>query len=153
MRLVTVGVPRDRGLRDAVSEYVRRMRPPFWELHWEPVDEGPYRRGEETGAKDKEAARVLARLKPRDFVILLDVAGALWTTEELYARVAEWRDQGRDLVFVVAGSVGPGAALMARADQRWSLSPLTLAHGIAQLVASEQIYRIATMARGHPYHK
>lgn len=153
MRLVTVGVPRDSGLRAAVDEYVKRMRPPFWDLRWEPVEEASYRRGQETWAKSKEADRVLAKVKPRDFVVLLDVGGSLWTTDEFYDRVVGWRNQGRDLVFVVAGSLGPGAELVRRADRRWSLTPLTLAHGLAQVVAAEQLYRIATMAAGHPYHK
>jgi 23S rRNA (pseudouridine1915-N3)-methyltransferase len=35
----------------------------------------------------------------------------------------------------------------------WSLSRLTFPHGLAQLLVAEQLYRIATLAQGHPYHK
>jgi 23S rRNA (pseudouridine1915-N3)-methyltransferase len=40
-----------------------------------------------------------------------------------------------------------------RADQSWSLSPLTLPHALARVVVAEQIYRAMSLLAGHPYHR
>ena len=42
--------------------------------------------------------------------------------------------------------------LLARADVRWSLSPLTFLHEWARVLVVEQVYRAAKIARDEPYH-
>ena len=56
------------------------------------------------------------------------------------------------LTFVVAGTYGASEALLARADVRWSLSPLTFLHEWARVLVVEQVYRAAKIARDEPYH-
>ena len=58
-----------------------------------------------------------------------------------------------------AGSPGAGTlaghdrTLLQAADFLWSLSPLTLQHELALVVALEQLYRAHTILAGHPYHR
>ncbi len=151
--LLTVGVPSERGLREAVAAYIERMHPPFWEMEWKTVSEVSYQRGQETQAKRKEAQRLLAKIPDHALVVLLDVDGVQWTTEALLVEVRRWRESGRPVILVVGGSLGVDPSLRERADQRWSLSKLTFPHGLAQLLVAEQVYRLATLDRGHPYHK
>ena len=40
-----------------------------------------------------------------------------------------------------------------RANQRWSLSALTLPHGLVRVVVAEALYRAWSLRRGHPYHR
>lgn len=153
MTLLTVGSPSDAHVRAALTNYLERMRPPFWELEWQTVKAVPYQRGEEARAKLKEGERLLARIGPPARMVLLDVAGTQWDTDEFLTSIRQWRDSGKPLIFVIGGSLGVDDRVRARADERWSLSRLTFPHGLAQLLVAEQLYRVATMDQGHPYHK
>jgi 23S rRNA (pseudouridine1915-N3)-methyltransferase len=64
-----------------------------------------------------------------------------------------WRQQGRDVAFIIGGADGTAAALKGEADLLWSLSALTLPHQLVRIVLAEQLYRSASMLAGHPYHR
>jgi 23S rRNA (pseudouridine1915-N3)-methyltransferase len=55
--------------------------------------------------------------------------------------------------FVIGGADGTAAALQRDADLLWSLSPLTLPHGLVRVVLAEQLYRAASILANHPYHR
>jgi 23S rRNA (pseudouridine1915-N3)-methyltransferase len=55
--------------------------------------------------------------------------------------------------FMVGGPEGLAPEVRARADQRWSLSALTLPHPLVRILIGEQVYRAWTVLSGHPYHK
>jgi 23S rRNA (pseudouridine1915-N3)-methyltransferase len=60
---------------------------------------------------------------------------------------------GQDLGFLVGGADGFATEVLARANERWSLSALTLPHALVRVVFAEQLYRAVTLLDGHPYHR
>ena len=60
---------------------------------------------------------------------------------------------GRDVALCIGGPDGLADACLARADERWSLSPLTLPHGLVRVVIAEALYRAVSLSQGHPYHR
>jgi 23S rRNA (pseudouridine1915-N3)-methyltransferase len=60
---------------------------------------------------------------------------------------------GKDICLLIGGPDGMSDEVMARANQRWSLSNLTLPHPLVRIVMAEQVYRAWTILQGHPYHK
>ena len=96
---------------------------------------------------------MLALLSPRDYVVALDEHGAELATLE----VAHWLEQraaaGEPPTFLVGGADGLSAQLLARGQYRWSLSRLTLPHGLVRVVLAEQLYRACSVLAGHPYHR
>lgn len=101
----------------------------------------------------RQAERMLRALAPRDYVVALEVTGRAMTTPELAQWLAARKADGRDLTFLIGGPDGLEAALVARADFRWSLSPLTWPHGLVRVMVAEQIYRAHSLLLGHPYHR
>ena len=109
--------------------------------------------GDPARAMRSEGEAILKLLDPSDHVWLLERSGELLASDELARRIERLPHQGiARLTFVVAGTYGASEPLLARADVRWSLSPLTFLHEWARALLLEQLYRAAKIARDEPYH-
>lgn len=85
--------------------------------------------------------------------IVLDERGRSFPTRTLAERLGRWRGEGRDLAFIIGGADGLAETVKAGAGLLWSLSPLTLPHGLVRVILAEQLYRAASLLAGHPYHR
>jgi 23S rRNA (pseudouridine1915-N3)-methyltransferase len=141
---------RERYIADALADFRARLRP------YHRLDEVEVRAadGADPGrAMRTEGEAILKLLDPADHVWLLERSGELLTSEELSRRIERLPHQGiAHLTVVIAGTYGASPALLARADVRWSLSPLTFLHEWARALVVEQLYRAAKIARDEPYH-
>jgi 23S rRNA (pseudouridine1915-N3)-methyltransferase len=150
--LVVLAVGRLRpALREVADDYLRRLSRYAGAREIEVREASraptiPAQRGE-------EAARLTARMPVGSRVVALARDGQGWTSAELARRLDEWRLAARPVTFVIGGSHGLAAALLERAERRWSLGPVTLPHELARVVVLEQLYRAFTILRGEPYHK
>lgn len=104
-------------------------------------------------SKTKEGVDLLAQINPGDYVVALDVGGKPFSTADLAARIENYRASGQSLALLVGGPDGLDNACIARADARWSLSALTLPHPLVRILMIEQLYRAASIIKGHPYHR
>lgn len=152
MRLLTVSQRQPGWIVEGATEYVRRM-PREWGFEVVEVKPAPRTAGA-TAARMMaiEAERLQAAAKNAR-LIALDERGAGWSTADVAARLGQWLQAGRDLAFLIGGADGLDPALRQRADERWSLSPATMPHGLVRIVTAEQLYRAGTVLQGHPYHR
>ena len=100
-----------------------------------------------------EGEQILTRLSATEQVVLLDERGKELTSRMLAARLTDWQADSRDLCFIIGGPDGVSDAVRQRADFTWSLSQLTLPHGMARVLLAEQLYRAWSLQAGHPYHR
>jgi len=152
-RLIAAGTRLPDWVNTGFGEYQKRLRAPLvLELTEVPV--ATRRAGEDvTRAIAREGANMLAALGPKDYVVALEVSAAAMTTEQLSAWLAERLRAARPLALLIGGPDGLAPPCRERADQSWSLSPLTLPHGLVRVVVAEQIYRAMSLLSGHPYHR
>lgn len=153
INLISVGTRMPGWVEDGVQEYARRLPADFSFQCLEVPLGRRSRGGDVTQAMKQEAGALLARIGPRDHVVALDVRGRSLTTEEMAARVGRVRDDGRHLSLLVGGPDGLADNCLQRADERWSLSALTLPHPLVRIVVAEQMYRVWSVLAGHPYHR
>lgn len=152
-KLIAVGERMPGWVAEGFAEYAKRLS---HDLPLELVELKPGARGkgrDDARAIEHEGVALLAAL-PRDaHVVALDGRGSTWSSEQLADQLSKWRMAGRDLAFLIGGPDGHARDVLQRADQKWSLGPLTLPHMLVRLVVAEQLYRAVTILNGHPYHR
>ncbi|MGH8373236.1 MAG: 23S rRNA (pseudouridine(1915)-N(3))-methyltransferase RlmH [Gammaproteobacteria bacterium] len=153
IHLLAAGTRLPAWINQGFDEYANRM-PPECRLTLKEIPLGASRRGgDSVKAIAEEGARMAAAIPERAHVITLEVSGRAFNTEELAARLNRWLQDGRDLALLIGGPDGLASACVERAETRWSLSPLTLPHGLVRVLVAEQLYRAWTILRNHPYHR
>ncbi len=153
INLIAVGTRMPAWVNEGYREYARRF-PRECRLKLTEIPSGQrVRSGTVERAVSEEGKRMLAELVPRQRVIALDVNGRSWSTAQLAGQFGQWMQQGQDVSLLVGGPDGLSLSCLERAEQRWSLSPLTLPHPLVRVVLAEQLYRAWTIMVGHPYHR
>ncbi|MDT8388740.1 MAG: 23S rRNA (pseudouridine(1915)-N(3))-methyltransferase RlmH [Thiogranum sp.] len=153
INLIAVGTRMPAWVEEGYREYARRM-PRECSLALTEIPLAQRSKSTPVArAMASEGQRMLDAVGADRRVIALDVKGAGWSTEQLAAQLQAWLQDGRNLALLVGGPDGLAPACLARAEQRWSLSPLTLPHPLVRVLLAEQLYRAWTVNSGHPYHR
>ena len=153
LRLLAVGTRMPGWVEEGFSDYAKRLSGDI-SLELVEIPAGKRSKGADLARlKEQEGEALLAALKPQERVIALDVLGRSLSTEDLANTLKTWQVDGRPAALLVGGPEGLSAAALARADEKWSLSRLTLPHPLVRIVVAEQFYRAWSLLRGHPYHR
>lgn len=153
LRLLAVGTRMPDWVEAGYAEYAKRLS---GDITLELVEISAGRRLKATDLarlKEEEGEALLAALRPQERVIALDVLGRQMSTEDLAATLKDWQVDARPAALLVGGPEGLSQAALARAEAKWSLSRLTLPHPLVRIVIAEQLYRAASILKGHPYHR
>ena len=153
IRLLAVGDRQPSWVDEAFGKYTERF-PREWKFRLDTIPTVRRSKNDKSRqAMESEGELILAKLSAGGQVVLLDERGKQLTSKSLASRLSEWQSDGRDLCFIIGGPDGVSLAVRQRADTMWSLSQLTLPHGLARALLSEQLYRAWSLQTGHPYHR
>jgi 23S rRNA (pseudouridine1915-N3)-methyltransferase len=141
-------------VRQGYEEYVKRLPHQLAPMLTELAPRSGHSKGQDRArALHEEGERMLAAVPASARVVALEVSGQAWSTEQLATRLGRWLTEGRDVALLVGGPEGLAPQCRTRADEQWSLSPLTLPHALVRIVIAEQLYRAWSILQGHPYHR
>lgn len=159
MKITVVGVGKikEKFYRDAIKEYEKRLsRYCRFEIIEVADEKTPDKAGqkEEELIKEREAQRILAKIKEDAYVCTLEIEGRKFSSESFAGWLEQTAINGRsNVVFVIGGSLGLHRSVLARSDQSLSFSDMTFPHQLMRVILSEQIYRAFRIINGEPYHK
>jgi 23S rRNA (pseudouridine1915-N3)-methyltransferase len=153
IHLIAVGNRMPAWVEQGYQEYAKRL-PPECALALHEIPAGKRGKNADIARLTRQEGEKMAAAIPKGArVVALEVGGRAWSTEQLSARLDSWMGEGRDVALLVGGPEGLEPGLSAAADERWSLSPLTLPHPLVRIVLAEQLYRAWSILKGHPYHR
>ena len=153
VRLIAVGTRMPGWVRSACEDYLVRLAPT---LNVTLLQIEPFTRsaGSVTArAVATEGERLLAAVRPGEYLVALDERGNEFSTRELAAWLKIRMQEGQDLAFLIGGADGLAPAVLERSHFRWSLSRLTLPHAMVRVLLAEQLYRACSILTNHPYHR
>ncbi len=144
IRIMVAGKPALDHAKRGVEDYLRRLR------RYGNVELVVLKAGDSEAVSANLLAKSEGHLR-----IALDERGEALTTREWADAFEQWEQRGdiKNVSFLIGASDGHTPALRQASDRVWQLSSLTLQHEIALVVLLEQIYRVATLRKGEPYHR
>ena len=155
--VITVGKIKEKYLKDAIAEYSKRLSR-YCKLEIvEVADEKTPDNASDTvedAIRDKEGERILKYIKEDAYVITLEIAGKMLTSEEMAEKIEKLGVQGTShIIFIIGGSIGLGREILKRSDYALSFSKMTFPHQLMRVILLEQIYRSYRIINHEPYHK
>lgn len=148
IRIIAIGKKHESWVAEGVDRYQKRLKRPFT-VEWVLL---PHSAREGHAARVEESERILSRIKPEEFVILLDERGKLLDSPALSQALLSPLETSQTIVIVIGGAYGVDQTVHSSVDLVWSLSRLVFPHQLVRLILAEQLYRAQEIAAGNPYH-
>jgi 23S rRNA (pseudouridine1915-N3)-methyltransferase len=146
MRLLVLaaGKPALGYAKEGIDEYLKRLTR-YGQVSMELVKAG----------SSTEVSQRLLEKSEGTYRIVMDERGERLTTLGLSKRFEQLEQRGdvKTVSFLIGASDGHTPELREKADLLLSLSSFTLQHELALVVLLEQLYRIASLRAGSPYHR
>lgn len=157
IHIICVGKLRERYLKDASAEYIKRLsrfcRVKVTEITDEPLSE-KHSHKELLAALDKEGEGILAAINKADFVVSLCIEGKQMTSEDFSEIITENTLAGKsNFVFIIGGSIGLSESVKRASSLKLSFSKMTFPHQLMRVILLEQVYRAFKINSNESYHK
>lgn len=146
--VIAIGKKHEPWLVEGIERYQKRLQPPF-NLTWSLLPNSPQT---DVVAAKSESGDILNKLKPNDFIVLLDERGKMFDSPTLAKTLARPLEQSKNVVIIIGGAYGVNEEIRSRADLVWSLSPLVFPHQLIRLMLVEQLYRAQAIHHNRSYH-
>lgn len=155
--VITVGKLKEKYLKEGIAEYTKRLKSyAKLDIIEVPDEKAPEQLSpaQMQQVKQKEGERILAKVHPDAYVIVLAIEGTMLSSEQLADKIDKLALHGKSkLCFVIGGSLGLSEEVMKRANEALSFSKMTFPHQLMRLMLVEQVYRAFKILRGEVYHK
>ena len=155
--VIAVGKIKEKYLKDAITEYSKRLsRYCKLEIIEVADEKTPDQASEavEENIRTKEGERLLKYIRDDMYVITLEIGGKMLSSEELAQKIDGLGLSVRSsIAFVIGGSIGLGQEVLRRSDFALSFSRMTFPHQLMRVILLEQIYRGFRIMHKEPYHK
>ena len=149
----SIGKSNDSYVKEGIADFTKRISR-YFPVEWTIIPV-PKNSGMLSGMdlKKKEGETILQWLRQDDYLIALDEHGKQFSSEGLSELLQERASAStKNLVFLIGGAFGLDAAVLKRAQLKWSLSQLTFPHQLVRLILAEQVYRACTILQNEKYH-
>ncbi len=155
--IIAVGKLKEKYLRDACAEYLKRLgvyaKVNVIEVNEERCSDNPSAT-EIENVKQKEGQRIIAKIPKASFIVPMCIEGTQYSSEDFAQKIeATAVDGNGEITFIIGGSFGLSDEVKALGKLKLSFGKLTLPHQLMRVVLLEQIYRAFSILNNSKYHK
>ena len=143
IKIICVGKIKESYLRDAISDYQKRIN----KYHKFEIIEV-----NDSNMKD-EAIKILHYVKDNDYVVTLEIDGDMLSSTEFANKIDKLFITNSNITFIIGGSDGIDDEVKNRSNYRLSFSSFTFPHQLFRVILLEQIYRCFKILNNETYHK
>ena len=154
--VISVGTLKESYLRDAVSEYKKRLSQ-YARVEEINIKEESINNEDDASeikrALDREAEKILSSAPKDSYKIALCVEGREYDSPALSQMIGNAIDQKGRITLIIGSSHGLSELVKRECDARISFSKLTFPHQLMRVILMEALYRSFTILAGQRYHK
>ena len=150
--LICVGNVKEKYLKDAFSEYQKRLNK-FFDFNIVEIPETKLIKNNSAEIRnviDKESEKILEKIKGQK-VFVLAIEGWEMSSEN-FAKLIENESFFSELCFIIGGSYGLNEKIK-NLGKNISFSKMTFPHQLMRVIFAEQLYRAGTIINNIEYHK
>ena len=157
VKIITVGKLKEKYLREAQQEYLKRLssycKAEVCEINEERLPDNPSD-SDILRSLDKEADRIIKEIPQGAYVYSLCIEGRGCTSEEFGGSIENIAVSGKStVVFIIGSSFGLSDRVKAASNKKLSFSRMTFPHQLARIMLLEQVYRAFAIINNSKYHK
>ena len=150
IKIITVGSLKEKYLKDAQKEYIKRLKK-YTNIEIIELKDECFNDDKKT--KEVEGNKILKNIKEKDYVITLEIEGQELDSVELANKIDNIYLTHSDIAFIIGGSLGLSEKVKEKSNYKLSFSKLTFPHQLFRVILLEQIYRSYKINNNESYHK
>lgn len=156
INIICVGKIKEDYLKDAISEYSKRLSKycnlAFTELSDEKL---PNKINTSIIAeiKQKECTRIIEHIKKDSYIICLDLKGKELSSEDFSKKIDDITlNFNSTITFIIGGTLGLTNDVLALANEKLCFSKMTFPHQLIRVFLLEQLFRAFKISKNETYH-
>ena len=150
IKIICIGKLKEKYLKDAEEEYLKRLKKytaiELIELADSSIDD-------EKLSLEKEKEQILKYIKPKEYIITLEIEGKELSSIELAEKMDKTFITNSDITFIIGGSYGMHPIIKEKSDFKLSFSKMTFPHQLFRILLLEQLFRSYKILNNEKYHK
>ena len=150
IKIICVGKIKEKYLRDAISEYLKRL---YKYTKINVIEVSDFSNYPIDTILEKENDLICNHINDKDYVITLEIEGNPIDSNEFALKLDKTLAVNSNITFVIGGSYGLHDDIKKRSNYKLSFSKLTFPHQLFRVMLLEQLYRAFKINNNESYHK
>lgn len=150
IKLITTGKIKEKYLKEAISEYTKRLSK-YTKL--EIIELNDYDFDSKNIVLEKEKEQILKHISDKDYIVTLEIEGKQFSSTEFAEKINNIFINNSNITFIIGGSYGLHDDIKKKSNLALSFSKFTFPHQLFRVIFLEQIYRAFKIIKNESYHK
>lgn len=150
IRIICIGHLKEKYLIDASNEYLKRLKK-YTKVEIIELDD--FKSDNGSISLEKEAYLIEKKLNVKDYLVVLDIEGKQFTSQEFSSELNRMLINNSNITFLIGSSHGISNKIKERANMKLSFSKMTFPHQLFRIILFEQLYRSFKILNNERYHK